>query len=501
MRNKGILLFSLIVIAQSVASQIAPKWVNPMQRDQTFPSKEYAVGFVSQSYQKEENPDSFKDKVKGAARAALSESIFVSIKSESSSQLSNQNGNSDDRYQKNTVTSSSLDAIGMKVEDYVDTKKRVVYCFAYVKRRSLISHYYGQLSSEMGRIESALKRNNNITDKTEAYKRHSNELEALNTAKEYQTMLKYLNVSSEVVLMTSRWKQAYDATLDAIDKLRNNDDIGIKEASYFLVDKLKDELGGDVGTIHMGLVTYKSTGIPTEFSDYFGHLFREALEEKRGSISRSINKDGYVVSGTYWPGEKEFQIIANVNYVVDDEVINRKAGGSISVDIGKVDRLGVEYELEEQEETIDKNEKLRPTSPIGGLVANLTTQKGSQSIIMNAGELLSLYVSVSRPSYIRIINIWSDNQKFLLADNYYVNPDQTNQSIKLPLSWETSCPCGVEYLQMVAQDQPFEPLETVDKDGFLSIKGTLSSLLTKTRSMKMLSEYFAESTLVLTTIE
>lgn len=501
MRVKGIILLIAVVFAQLAFGQIAPKWVNAMQREQAFPTKQYAIGFISQSYQKEENPDSFKDKVRGAARAALSESIFVSIKSESSSQLSNQNGNSDDRYQKNTVTSSSLEAIGMKVEDYVDPKKRVVYSFAYVKRRSLISHYYGLLSSEMGRIETALTRNNNITDKAEAYKRHSSELEALNAAKEYQTMLKYLNVSSEVVLMTSRWKQVYDATLDAIDKLRNNEDIGIKEASYFLVDKLKDELGDDVGTIQMGLITYKSTGIPTEFTDYFGHLFREALEEKRGSISRSIKENGYVVSGTYWPGESEFQIIANVNYVVDDEVVNRKAGGSISVDIGKVDRLGVQYELEEKEEVIDKNERLRPTSPVGGLVANLSTQKGSQSVIMKEGELLSLYVSVSRPSYIRIFNIWSDNQKFLLADNYYVNPDQTNMSIKLPLSWETSCPCGVEYIQMVAQDQPFDPIETEDKDGFLSIKGSLNSLLTKTRSVKMESEYFAESTLVLTTIK
>lgn len=501
MRIVGIFLFLSQIAVGTLVGQVVPNWVNPLQREMTFPAKEYAVGFVSQSYSKDENPDSFMEKMKGAARAALSESIFVSIKSESTSQLSNQNGNSEDRYQKNTVTSSSLEAIGMKVESFVDAKKRVVYGFAYVKRRSLISHYYGRLSSEMSRIETAFERNSNIDDKTEAYKRHTGELDALNTAKEYQTMLKYLNVSNELVLMTNRWKQMYDATLDAIDLLRNNDDIGIREASYFLVDKLKDELGDEVGTIQMGLITYKSTGIPTEFSDYFGHLFRQALEEKRGGISRSIKENGYVVSGTYWPGESQFQIIANVNYVVDDEVVNRKAGGSIAVDIEKVDRLGVEYELRAKEEVIDKNEKLRPTSPVGGLVANLTTQKGSQSVIMKEGELLSLYVSVSRPSYIRIVNIWSDNQKFLLADNYYVNPDQTNQSIRLPLSWETSCPCGVEYLQMVAQDKPFAPIETEEKDGFQSIKGTLSSLLIKTRSVKKESDYFAESTLVLTTME
>jgi hypothetical protein len=500
MKSRFFFLLLLIGLSGLVYAQIAPKWVNPLMRDQSYPSGEYYVGFVSQSYQKGENTDQYAEKMKGAARAALSESIFVSIKSLSSSQMSSLNGSSEDRYQKSTVTSSSLEAIGMETEAYTDAKKRIVYAFAYAKKKSLIRHYYGLLSSELDRISSALERNEKIEDNTEAYKRYNSELNALNAAKEYQDMLKYLDVSSEVVLQIGKWKTLNDATLDAIDKLRNNKDISIKDASYFLVDKLKEELGDESSTIHMGLITYKSTGIPTEFSDYFGFLFRQALEEKRGGISRAIGLEGYVVSGSYWPGENEVQVIANINYVKDGEILQLKAGGSISLELEKVKRLNVVYDLDDPK-LLEKNAQLRPTSPTGGLIANLTTQKGSQSVIFKEGELLSLSVSVSRPSYIRIINIWSDNQKFLLADNYYVSPEQTNQSVKLPLSWETSCPCGVEYIQMIAQDQPFSPIETENVDGFESIKGSLSSLIKKTRSIKSTSQYYAESALILTTIE
>lgn len=498
---KHLLLILALWCPQFLISQSAPSWTNPLMRDQSYPAKEYYTGFVAQTYQKEESPEAYSEKLKGAARAALSESIFVSIKSESSSNMLNVNGESEDRYQKSTVTSSSLEAIGMKTEGYVDTKKRVIYAFAYVKKKSLISNYYGLLSSEIKRIDTSLKRIENVDDKTEAYKRYNTELTALSTAKSYQTMLKYLNVSSDVVLKSNKWKELYDTTLDGLDKLRNNEDIGIKEASYFLVDKLKEEMGEDLGTIQMGLITYKSTDIATEFSDYFGLLFRQAMEEKRGGISRSISNDGYVVSGSYWPGDKEIQIIANVNYVSGGENVSMKAGGSIAVDLEKVKRLGVNFGLEEKSELLKKNDQLRPTSPVGGLVANITTQKGAQSAIFKEGELLSLSVSVSRPSYIRVINVWSDNQKFLLADNFFITPEQTNLSVRLPLSWETSCPCGVEYIQMVAQDKPFDKLETQNVNGFDSIVEPLAEVLKTTRAVKNDGEYYAESTIILTTIK
>lgn len=494
-------LITLLWFSQLASAQSSPDWINPLMREQSYPAKDYYTGFVSQTYQKSDSPESFSEKLKGSARAALSESIFVSIKSESSSNMTNVNGESEDRYQKSTVTSSSLEAIGMKTEGYVDARKKVIYAFAYVKKRSLISHYYGLLSSEMKRIETSVNRIENVEDRTEAYKRYNVELEALSVAKSYQTMLKYLDVSSEVVLKSGKWKQLYDTVLDGLDKLRNNDDIGIKEASYFLVDKLIEEMGDDLGTIHMGILTYKSTDIATEFSDYFGLLFRQALEERRGSISRSMSNDGYVVSGSYWPGEKEIQIIANVNYVSEGENVSMKAGGSIAVDLEKVQRLNINFGLEKKEELLEKNDQMRPISPVGGLVANITTQKGSQSVIFKEGELMSLSVSLSRPAYIRVINVWSDNQKFLLADNYYITPEQANLSVKLPLSWETSCPCGVEYIQMVAQDTPFKKLETQNVNGFDSIVEPLANVLEATRAMKEDGEYYAESTIILTTIK
>ncbi|MEO9474420.1 MAG: hypothetical protein ABJG41_02765 [Cyclobacteriaceae bacterium] len=497
------LLCLVLFIPELAQAQGQPDWVNPLLRDQKYPSKDFYVGFVSQTFQKGEDLNEYPAKLKSSARTALSESIFVSINSVATSEMSNTNGEADDRYQKSTVTRSSLEATGMETEIYIDERKRIAYGFAFVKKRKLVAHYYGQLSSEMSRIKSSLERSAKLGDKSEAYKLLMGELQALNQVKSYQDMLKYLDVSSETVLMSDTWKGYYDFTLEELDKLRNNDEIGLDEASFFLVDKLKEEFGVD-SPVQLGLITYRGTGIPTEFSEYFGQVFSQSAESSFKSVSRSMNNSGYVLSGTYWPGEDKVQIIANINEVDGGEVVRLKAGGSIAIGKESIDALGLQYNLANNKNLLEKNNAMKPAASSGGLMATIATQKGTEAVIFKEGELLSLHVNVSRAAYLRVINIWSDDQKFLLADNFYVSPEQTNQSIKLPLQWETSCPCGVEYIQLIAQDKPFTPMETENIDGFLRIKGPLKAVLEKNRGFKAASgegQLYAESTIVLTTIK
>ncbi|MFY0599427.1 MAG: hypothetical protein JXR03_07125 [Cyclobacteriaceae bacterium] len=496
---KNLLCFFLLVTFASAQAQ-QPDWVNPLLRDQKYPSKDFYIGFVSQTYQKGDDLNEFPNKLKTAARTALSESIFVSINSVATTELSNVNGESDDRYQKSTVTKSSLEAIGLETQTYIDERHKVAYGFAFVKKRKLVAHYFDKLSTEMGRIKSSLERVEKMKDKSAAYKHLMGELQALDQVKGYQDMLKYLDISNKSVLMTDTWKQYSDFTLEELDKLRSDDNIDLKEASFFLVDKLKEEFNEDQ-PLQLGLITYRSTGIPTEFSDYFGQVLSQSAETGFKSVTRSMSNTGYVLTGTYWPGEDKVQIITNINYVADGEVVNLKAGGSIAVDKKPIEDLGLQYNLIDNKNLLAKNNAMKPAASTGGLVANISTQKGTDAVILREGEILSLNVNVSRPSYLRVINIWSDDQKFLLADNYYVNSEQANQTIKLPLEWETACPCGIEYIQLIAQEKPFEPLKTENIDGFQRINGPLKEILDKNRGFKSTGQYYAESTIVVSTVK
>jgi hypothetical protein len=483
-------------------AQMPPNWLYPMQRTQNYPEKEYYTGFVSLTVDKSENVNEYIDKLKSAARTALSESIFVSVKSTATVDMKNSNGKSDDRYQRSTITRSSLEAIGLETEIYWDEKRHVAYGFAWVKKKPLIIHYFNKMSDELVRIKSALILIEQEKDKAEAYKKLMMELQALDVVKEYQDMLRYLDVTNQSVLMVDTWKLYYNITHDELHKIRSSDDVGINEACVFLVDKLREDMkgGGTNGQpIKMGVITYKSSGIPTEFSEFFGQKLYQTLEGGLSQLTRGISSDGYVLSGTYWPGEDQVQLIININYMENGEVVWLKSGSSIAIKKSVIEKLHLEYNLAESKELLKKNEIMQPVAAKGGLVASVATQKGDHSVIFKEGEMLNLFVNLSRPSYIRVINIWSDDQKFLLADNLKI--DQTNLPVKLSLAWETACPCGVEYIQLIAQDKPFEPLETKVVDGFMQITANLEEILESNRGFKEGQDgLYAESTIVLTTI-
>lgn len=493
----------LIFIAYQTQAQIQPNWVNSLLRDQYYSPSEFYTGFVSMTVGKGEDVNAYNAKLKSAARTALSESIFVSVKSISSSEMNNTNGTSDDRFQKSTVTRSSLEAIGLETEVYWDERKHVAYGFAWVKKRPLITHYYNKLSDELIRIKNSLIRIAEVGDKAEAYKQLMFELQSLDVVKEYQDMLRYLDVTNKTVLMVDEWKTYYNITHEELQKIRKSDDVGINEACVFLVDKLREDMKGGFKNgekIKMGVITYKSTAIPTEFSEFFGQKLYQTLETSLSQLTRGISSDGLVLSGTYWPGEDQVQIIVNINYMENGEVVWLKSGSSIAVKNSVINKLGVNYELVENNELLEKNELLEPSPASGGLVANIATQKGDESVVFQEGELLNLFVNVSRPSYIRIINVWSDNQKFLLADNLKI--DQTDINVKLSLAWETACPCGVEHIQLIAQEEPFEPLDTENVDGFLRVNMDLDTLSNQHRGFKVKypDKYYAESRIVLTTM-
>ena len=488
----------LFLISEIAYAQMMPQWVNPLVREREYLDKDYYIGFVSQSFQKGEKPDQFIEQLKGRTRTALSESIFIKIKSESSAELSSINGESEDRYQKTTLTSSSLEAVGMKTETYIDERKRVVYAFASVEKKALARYYLRLVADELKRIGASLERIGSLKTFAEAYEQYSEELNALNAIKEYQDMLRYLNASSN--LTSTKWSGYYNTTLSALDSLRDTRDLALDDAIYYSISQLKTQLGTDSSQLSVRLITYKSTGIPTELSNYINTKLTQVINERLGRINPSISSEELTLGGSYWPGENELQLVININQVRRGEVTNLVAGSSVAVSLDKIEQLGIGYDLSD-EALLVKNHQLRPTTSIGGLTANLTTQKGSQSVIFKEGETLNLYANVSRPVYLRVINIWSDNQKFLLADNYLVSGSQVNQSIKLPFAWETACPCGVEHIQLIAQDIPFEPIQTENVDGFVKIKEDLETVLTKQRGFKRKAQYYAESSIILTTIQ
>ena len=476
-----------------------PAWVSATARASDYPSDRFFTGFVSVQVQKGEDTGELGERLRSASRVALSESIYVAVKSEATSALGNANGTATDRYSRTSVTKTGLEAVGLATEVHIDTKKKVGYGFSRVGRKKLAGHYYNVLSGEVDRLQGVLQRISGEGDKKDHYGMLTTELAAVEKLKGYQDMLRYLGVANATALMADEVSGLSFDLRELLDGIRSRKDITLEEASLFLADNILEGPGTKEGTVVVRPLSYKSSGIPTEFSDYFGALLSQSLQ-RHVVIGQPSSGSGTELTGSYWPSGEGVRLVVNLNRVADGEVLRLLGGSSLEISLEQVRSTGATYLLEDEQVAYAKQDNLRPVGNKGGLVAGLSTQKGGESVIFREGEHLEVYVNVSRPSYVRLLNVWSDGQRFLLADNYYIAAGEAGRQVKMGMSWETACPCGVEYIQLTASDRPFPPLATEEVDGFVKVVQPLAEVMGENRGFKSTGSQYAEASLVLRTL-
>ena len=78
-----------------------------------------------------------------------------------------------------------------------------------------------------------------------------------------------------------------------------------------------------------------------------------------------------------------------------------------------------------------------------------------------------------------------------------------NRVYQVPEEFECAEPFGAEVLQVFARTEPFEPLETVERDGYYFLKEDLPRFLARTRGFKRKQPETmqAERRVVITTME
>ena len=98
------------------------------------------------------------------------------------------------------------------------------------------------------------------------------------------------------------------------------------------------------------------------------------------------------------------------------------------------------------------------------------TDRGQDALLYGQGELMKIYLRSNRPCYVRLIYILADGQKTLLLDNLHINAESVNRSLSVnelkDLDFECAAPFGAEMLVAVGRTDQFDPLKTVEKDGY-----------------------------------
>lgn len=468
----------LVLLALLGDSRDLPEWLNYNLRETTYPKDKFYQGFVSRSFAEEENRLEIENEVISQSRIRLSESIRVSITSQSTSTLSNLNSESEERFEQQSVTKTKLEASGLETLTFFDDRKKIVYAFSFLKKRKFQSLYLRQFKEQMLSIESRINSNQS---KTPSYGLLSELNTDLEIAKGLQNMLSYTGISA-AVLWTREWNQYKDWVNERLDQIKEVQSIGLEEAAIYIRDGLISDIDlENVGSVKINRMTYKNTGLASELSVLFEDYFIDAMADKFTVVNE---EQDWVINSTYWPLRDKIKITTTIHLEDGGELVRLISSSSIKADRAIIDDLSIDYEPLKTVEDVEKHQILTQHKPEGEIMLEVSTQKGSSSLVFMEGETLKFLIKASRPSYIQLINVWADGSKLLLLDNYFVGVSQVNRFIELPFEWETACPCGAEYIYAMASDSPHNIPKTRNESGFMFIEDPLSDILDKQRGFK-----------------
>ena len=480
-------IFILVSLTGFDAPKSPPLWISPTYRELNFPRSDYYVGFASRSFSKEEDVSEVEQQVLSFARVRLVESVYVSIAADSYNSVTNADGEAEEFYSKKIVSRSALETAGLATEVYLDNRKKIAYAFSSIKKVELLNNYEKAFAVNFEAIERQM---NEVSTMPMPQMRQL--LDEIRQLQGQRNVLSFLGaeIGEKVQQLNEFALGTQNAILDESKK-----QTGLEEALSTLQSILFSTLNPVAKAMKINLLTYKDSGLSSEFSLVLNQKLTQGLLE---NVEISDQSD-FVLTGTYWPGREGIRLMVSVNELQAGENIRLLGTASATINESSISGLDVKIEPDFPSSPVLSNSQEK--AAYGGLIADVTTQKGKEAVAFTEGEELKVAVKVSRPAYVQLINIWADGSKFLLLDNYYLGSDEVNKNYWLPFSWETACPCGMENLYLRASNRPFLPMEVVDVDGFMKLETDIEVVLELTRGFKPKTDedYLAEASLDLMT--
>lgn len=474
-----------------------PEWISYAMRSQMFPPSEYFMGFTGQEYSRHDNLSEIEENLKEIARGNLSESILISITSTSESTLLNATDYSSEKFKKVSTSSSHLKASGLKSEFYADPGSMEAYAIAYIKKDKLIAVYREELRNQRKKIDEALEIANQFKDKGDAKTELRIYYHLLPYFKQVQSNQFILEAAGGT--MDPELEKALSSLkLSVTDKIAGvlNQQYSLSDAMKIVATIFKEQVGKNAYTLKVLPVNYQDTDYFTAFSSLTKRMLEDQL--KVSGFKITDNNSLYQLVGSYWDLNANF-LTLNVSIV---DVQESKFLSNVEVKIAKadLDKNGQQYLPKNVNVVARKDLQIDSGS---GVNIELFTNKGNEDLLFSEGDSLKLSFLASRSGYVRIINHTVDNKEILLVDNYQVDRSLVNRIIELPFNWSSTCPCGVEQIEMTFSNEKFEELPVRDLGGGIKVIDREKIMSSQTRGFALLENgenLFAVDIITLTTV-
>ncbi len=504
-----------------------PDWVKNYGTSARYSDAYYLTGFGMDKMGKDRNRAESMARAQEHAKANLIQRVRVTIQSTIDSRTEEVGKTLSTYFSSATHSSAELEIQGLSLESYFDERESISYALAYASRQALHSVYK----------DKAERLRNEIQGHYEAGKRYEERGEKTKALDEFLAcfpLFRRLEEAQAILTVVSSSRMSVFNELDTVVK---NDEVSIGEVrkaaqrlihrpigsvedlAWYLAYCLGEQIEGRDIAVLITPLTYQDTRMASPFSRYLKQVLESKVREvarwtpvqqvdvsqpRTRDVSREMAHSSgaqYVLRGSYWEQSDDLKFIVMVQRVADGRTV---ASAEVVLAAEVLERSGQSLKPENFLKALSDQKQFRQDEIIGGgLSLEVWTNKGSDDLIFTKGERMQVYVRVNLPSYIRFIYHLADGRRTLLLDNYYIDESKVNMVVQIPEGFECDEPFGAEVLQAFARTERFDPLETLDQDGYRYLKEDLKEFLADTRGMKRVKEgtLQTETRVVVTTME
>jgi len=505
---KKIILISIALLLSNFIYAQTPNWTNFSQRQQLYPQSEYFIGFSMNNKHKEESQVALLEKLSTSAVEELVSTVQVTVESVTTQIQSEVNDKLSSSFKSASTSFSKIELTGLKTETYYDKRKKMGYALAYVNKQDLIDYYIARLDNLSrniaGKIDAAEQYISN-NDEENALKAYYNCMPMFREAESAYTIVMLLRASKEQIAQINKYEVKVKK---GIESVYHSDNVSLPELCSFLSYGLIMQTGVFNDGIRMGSFTYEDTRMSSSFSRRFIVAFQKELIEEAGykiridSPKPGSKEPDYILGGTYWQDGEDLKVITILRNVKTGKPIASTEG---YLPISWLKKRDISFKPENFGQAAENMKKFKTNEIInGGMQLDVwTSNKGNDSPIFEEDDELEIYVRVSHPCFIRIINHFADGTRVLLVDNMYLGTDKINKVVTIPVKFYCAPPFGTEILQVNAQTKEFNPLHLKSEYGYDFILDDLDGILSNTRGFKRKSneDLKAEKRVVVTTMK
>ncbi|MFH1009521.1 MAG: LPP20 family lipoprotein [Candidatus Latescibacterota bacterium] len=496
-----------------------PSWFEAPEKD--FPLNRYLIGVgVGTSANEQERMQLTEEN----ARSNLIKSIRTQISSEFVDKTTETSQKVDVYTQSRVVSNAALEVDGIGIVRR-EKGKHTAYAIAALDKGEGRQRHAAKLVRLNQEIEggvSEARRHEETGRMEQALKAYLRLYPLMNSREECQVILLALEdfASTAFRELDQLEKKAEWTRTDvdaAVERLTEGNFGTLDDAVAALAFRLGRQLDADQRVLVLPF-TYGETRFHSPFSRYLAQALSHALVDaalQPVEAARGFNPKGadhrreqaqqagadLVIGGSYLDKGDRLKIFALVSQVQTGKKV-AAADLELAQSLIRDEQLAIlpqNYQQALEDAGVFGKDELIS----GSLQVEIWTDRGSEQVVLEENEEITLGVRANQPCYLRVIYHLSNGMRVLLYNNYYIREAMANHAVALPDTFVVTDPFGVEVLQVMAGTEKFPEVKTKDWEGYPVLVEDLKAFVSNTRGLKKKQkrQEMAEDRVAITTMK